>query len=58
MGGQKNTHKLVVVLLKDGIVDNVLEILLVTLGEIKHRLRVAERGVLEALAVRVLADAF
>lgn len=62
-GGEKLSRgrgrtELVVVFFEDGVVNDLLEILFVALGEVEHGLRVAHRGVAEALAVGVLADAF
>lgn len=51
-------HELVVVLGENGVVDDRLQVLLVTLGEVEHCLCVARRRVEEALTVGVLADAF
>lgn len=52
-----NDH-LVVAFLEDGIVDNVLDILLVAAGQEEHGLGIASRGVEDAGAVGVFADAF
>lgn len=52
-----NDH-LVVALLENGVVDNVANVLLVTLGEEEHGLGVASRGVEDTGPVGVFADAF
>ena len=51
-----NDH-LAVPLVEDGVVDNVLDVLLVALGEEHEGLGVALGGGQEALPVRVLSDA-
>lgn len=51
-------HELVVVFGEEGVVDDALQILFVTFGEVEHGLCVPRWRVEETLAVRVLADAF
>lgn len=48
--------ELVVVFLKNGIVDNLLKVLLIPLREVQHRLRIAQRRIAQTLTVGVLAN--
>lgn len=53
-----HNDELIMVLVEDGAVDNVKQVLLVSLCEEQHSLRVALWGLEKALTVGVLAQAF
>lgn len=52
-----HTH-FVMILLKNGTIDDVFEIFLVAFGEVQHGLCVSRRGVEQPFAIGILADTF
>ena len=51
-------HQLVMVLVEDGLVDQVSDVLLISFGEEEHGLRIPLRRAEKTLTLRIFSDAF